>query len=50
MSMTRDELMAKLKSIEWDDIEFKAAAWEAPKSAMSTVLSLIHILRCRRAI
>ena len=37
MSMTRDELMAKLKSIEWDDIEFKAAAWEAPKSAMSTV-------------
>ena len=37
MSMTRDELLAKLNSVEWNDIEFKAGAWEAPKSAMSTV-------------
>ena len=37
MSMTRDELLAKLNSVEWNDIEFKAAAWEVPKSAMSTV-------------
>ena len=37
MSMTRDELLAKLNSLEWDDIEFKAASWEVPKSAMSTV-------------
>src|SRR5688572_20302321 len=37
MSMTRDELLAKLNSIEWDDIEFKEALWEVPKSALSTV-------------
>ena len=37
MSMTREELLAKLNSIEWDDIEFKEALWEVPKSALSTV-------------
>lgn len=37
MSMTKDELLAKLNSIEWDDIEFKEASWEVPKSALSTV-------------
>ena len=35
--MTRDELLARLNSIEWDDIEYKAASWEVPKSALSTV-------------
>jgi|GEM_PF-6229393 hypothetical protein len=35
--MTRDELLARLNSIEWNDIEFKEAAWEVPKSALSTV-------------
>ncbi|MEI6207841.1 MAG: RNA-binding domain-containing protein [Desulfuromonadales bacterium] len=35
--MTRDELLAKLNSIEWNDIEFKEANWEVPKSSLSTV-------------
>ena len=35
--MTRDELLAKLQSIEWSDIEFKEAAWAVPKDALSTV-------------
>ncbi len=37
MSMTRDELLAKINSIEWTDIEFKEAAWAVPKSALDTV-------------
>ncbi len=37
MTMTHDELLAKLNSLEWDNIEFKAASWEVPRSAMSTV-------------
>lgn len=35
--MTRDELLARLQSIEWSDIEFKEAAWAVPKDALSTV-------------
>ncbi|MEJ1958915.1 MAG: ATP-binding protein [Nitrosomonadales bacterium] len=35
--MTRDELLTRLKSIEWNDIEFKEAAWAVPKDALSTV-------------
>jgi len=35
--MTRDELLARLQSIEWNDIEFKEAAWAVPKSALETV-------------
>jgi ATP-dependent DNA helicase RecG len=35
--MTRDELLARLQSIEWSDIEFKEAAWAVPKSALETV-------------
>jgi ATP-dependent DNA helicase RecG len=35
--MTRNELLARLNSIEWSDIEFKEAAWDVPKSALSTV-------------
>jgi ATP-dependent DNA helicase RecG len=35
--MTRDELIARLQSIEWNDIEFKEAAWAVPKDALSTV-------------
>jgi ATP-dependent DNA helicase RecG len=35
--MTRDELLARLNSIEWNDIEFKEAAWAVPKDALSTV-------------
>ncbi|WP_043741287.1 MULTISPECIES: RNA-binding domain-containing protein [Pseudomonadota] len=35
--MTRDELIARLQSIEWSDIEFKEAAWAVPKDALSTV-------------
>lgn len=35
--MTRDELLARLQSIEWNDIEFKEAAWAVPKDALSTV-------------
>lgn len=35
--MTRDELLERLNSIEWNDIEFKAASWAVPKDALSTV-------------
>lgn len=35
--MTRDELLARLQSIEWSDIEFKEAAWAVPRDALSTV-------------
>lgn len=35
--MTRDELLAKLNSVEWDDIEFKAATWAVPKTALESV-------------
>lgn len=35
--MTRDDLLAALQSIEWNDIEFKEAAWAVPKDALSTV-------------
>lgn len=35
--MTRDELIARLNSIEWSDIEFKEALRDFPKSALSTV-------------
>jgi ATP-dependent DNA helicase RecG len=35
--MTRDELLARLQSIEWSDIEFKEAAWAAPRDALETV-------------
>lgn len=36
-SVTRDELLARLQSIEWSDIEFKEAAWAAPRDALETV-------------
>jgi ATP-dependent DNA helicase RecG len=35
--MTKDELIARLHSIEWSDIEFKEASWAIPKDALSTV-------------
>lgn len=35
--MTKDELLARLQSIEWNDIEFKEASWAAPKDALETV-------------
>lgn len=35
--MTRDDLITALQSIEWNDIEFKEAAWAVPKDALSTV-------------
>jgi len=35
--MTRDELLARLHSIEWSDMEFKEAAWAAPKDSLETV-------------
>lgn len=35
--MNREELIQRLESIEWNDIEFKEASWEVPKSALSTV-------------
>lgn len=35
--MTKDELLARLHSIEWSDIEFKEASWAAPKDALETV-------------
>ncbi|MFU7369522.1 RNA-binding domain-containing protein [Pseudomonas aeruginosa] len=35
--MTRDELLTRLQSIEWSDIEFKEAAWAAPRDSLETV-------------
>lgn len=35
--MTKDELIAKLKDIEWDDFEVKEAATELPKNIWETV-------------
>lgn len=35
--MTREELLARLQSIEWNDIEFKEAAFAVPRDALSTV-------------
>lgn len=35
--MTRDELLVRLQSAEWDAIEFKEATWAVPKSALETV-------------
>lgn len=35
--MTRDELLARLQSIELSDIEFKEAAWTAPRDSLETV-------------
>ena len=35
--MTRDELIERLKKYEWSDIEFKEAAWAAPRSSYETV-------------
>jgi len=35
--MTREEFLARLQSVEWDDIEFKEATWAVPKSALETV-------------
>ena len=35
--MTRDELLARLQSIEWSDIEFKEAAWAVPRDSLETV-------------
>ena len=35
--MTKDELLARLQSIEWNDIEFKEATWAVPREALATV-------------
>ena len=35
--MTREELLARLQSVEWDDLEFKAAARDVPRAAFETV-------------
>jgi ATP-dependent DNA helicase RecG len=35
--MTKDEILARLQSIEWSDIEFKEATWAAPRDALETV-------------
>jgi len=35
--MSRDKLLTRLNSIEWNDLEFKAASWSVPKDALTTV-------------
>lgn len=35
--MDRNELLARIQSIEWSDIEFKEAAWAAPRDSLETV-------------
>ena len=35
--MTREEFLARLQTVEWDDMEFKEATWAVPKSALETV-------------
>jgi ATP-dependent DNA helicase RecG len=36
-AVTREELLAKLQSIEWNNVEFKEAAFAVPRDALSTV-------------
>ena len=40
--MTRDELLEKLNSVEWNDIEFKEATSAVPKSALETVCAFAN--------
>lgn len=40
--MTRDELLAQLQPIELSDIEFKEAAWAAPRDSLETVSALAN--------
>jgi ATP-dependent DNA helicase RecG len=35
--MTREEFLERLRSVEWNDIEFKEATWASPKNALPTV-------------
>jgi ATP-dependent DNA helicase RecG len=35
--MNKEELLVRLNSIEWSDVEFKEAAWAVPRDALSTV-------------
>ena len=38
--MTKEELVARLRDIEWDDFEVKAAKSELPKNIWETVSAL----------
>jgi len=40
--MTRDQLIAKLSDIEWEDFEVKEASSDIPKNAWETALSVIR--------
>jgi ATP-dependent DNA helicase RecG len=42
--MTRDELLTRLQSIEWSDIEFKEARREVPRSALPTVSAFANTM------
>ena len=50
--MTKEELVARLRDIEWDDFEVKAAKSELPKNVWETVsaFSTTGLLLARRAI
>jgi ATP-dependent DNA helicase RecG len=37
MTLTRDQLIARLQSVEWTDLEVKEASWAVPRSALETV-------------
>lgn len=48
--MTRDELLARLQSIEWSDIEFKEATWAAPRDALETVSAFANTSGARQLV
>jgi len=48
--MTRDELLAKLQSIDWSDIQLKEAAWAAPKDSLETVSAFATTVDARQLV
>lgn len=44
--MTKEELVARLRDIEWDDFEVKAAKSDLPKNIWETVSAFIRNQAC----
>lgn len=43
--MTKEELVARLRDIEWDDFEVKVAKSDLPKNIWETVSAFLQIAR-----
>jgi hypothetical protein len=46
--MTLDELKARLDGLEWNDIEFKEAAWQVPRDIYEKFRTPLSV-RCTSA-